>query len=324
MAHTHLSDNERFYLEKRLSEGCSLRQIARELGRCHTAISREIKRHTPTDFNGVYCYRLAAKLAKEKRSQAKQGKAFSNISGKTKDFIHDRLSKHTSPDVISGELALKHDTQVSESTIYRYIWCDRAQGGELYKDLPHRGKPYKVRGSTSIRTKIKNRVDISERPKIADQKTEFGHFEIDTVVGKDHTSYLLSVVDKANKRCCIRKMPNKMAETVVDTFNDIVNSTYLEFKTITADNGTEFADHEEIARVTGADVYFARPYRSCDRGLNEHTNGLIRRFLPKGTDFNKVSDEDIARIEHTLNTRGRKSLGYRSPNDVFLEFLMAA
>nr|WP_238358193.1 IS30 family transposase [Piscirickettsia salmonis] len=165
---------------------------------------------------------------------------------------------------------------------------------------------------------------LNTTPAIADEKTEFGHFEIDTVVGRDHQSYLLTLVDKANKMCCIRKMPNKQAKTVINTFMNVVGSTFFDFKTITSDNGTEFAGHEAISKITEADFYFARPYRSCDRGLNEHTNGLIRRFLPKGTDFNEVSDKEIAKIEHTLNTRRRASLNYRSPNHVFLEYLMAA
>ncbi|ALB21654.1 Transposase, IS30 family [Piscirickettsia salmonis] len=134
----------------------------------------------------------------------------------------------------------------------------------------------------------------------------------------------MPLVDKANKMCCIRKMPNKQAKTVINTFMNVVGSTFFDFKTITSDNGTEFAGHEAISKITEADFYFARPYRSCDRGLNEHTNGLIRRFLPKGTDFNEVSDKEIAKIEHTLNTRRRASLNYRSPNHVFLEYLMAA
>nr|WP_230389810.1 IS30 family transposase [Piscirickettsia salmonis] len=108
------------------------------------------------------------------------------------------------------------------------------------------------------------------------------------------------------------------------TFMNVVDSTFFDFKTITSDNGTEFAGHEAISKITEADFYFARPYRSCDRGLNEHTNGLIRRFLPKGTDFNEISDKEIAKIEHTLNTRRRASLNYRSPNHIFLEYLMAA
>ena len=324
MSHRQLNHQDRFYIEQRLAEGDSPGKIGLTLGVHRTTISREIKRHTPVNFNGVYCHRLATRLAREKRSAAKKSVAFQQIQGQIKEFIHDRLSTHTSPDVISGELALKRDIKISESTLYRYVKSDRLNGGTLYQLLPHRGKPYKPKGSKGRGSTIKNRVGIEERPKIADQKTEFGHFEIDSVVGKGHRSYLLTIVDKANKMTCIRKMPNKLADTVVTTFRDVVNSTFYNFKTITADNGGEFSGHEEIARITGADVYFARPYRSSDRGLNEHTNGLIRRFLPKGTDFNKVSDQEIAKIEHILNSRGRASLDYYSPNDVFLKNLMAA
>ena len=321
MGHRHLNERDRFYIEQRLSEGDSISQIARRLGFCRSAISREIKRHTPKDFNGVYNHQVATKLATQKRQNAKKGSAFRKVVGKVKDFIHDRLRTHTSPDVISGELALKHNTDLSESSIYRYINADRSFGGGLYRQLPHSGKPYKPKRSSAEKSSIKNRVGIENRPEIADEKTEFGHFEIDTVVGKGHQSYLLTLVDKANKIACIRKMPNTLADTVVKTFKSIINNTFLEFKTITSDNGTEFAGHEKIAKLTGADFYFARPYRSCDRGLNEHTNGLIRRFFPKGTDFNQVTDEEVHRVEHVLNTRGRAALDYYSPNDLFLRHL---
>ncbi|WP_290607644.1 IS30 family transposase [Arsenophonus sp. ENCA] len=104
----------------------------------------------------------------------------------------------------------------------------------------------------------------------------------------------------------------------------IVANTFCDFKTLTADNGSEFSMHKQITEITGANVFFARPYHSWERGLNEHSNGLIRRFYPKGTDFNSVTDNEIAELEHILNTRGRKSLGYFSPNEVFLAHLMAA
>ncbi|RSD28576.1 IS30 family transposase [Vibrio pectenicida] len=228
------------------------------------------------------------------------------------------------PDVISGELNLKHDIQISESTIYRYIQRDREQGGLLYQLLPHRGKPYKTHSGSGDRVNIKNRVGIENRPEIADEKTELGHFEIDTIFGAGQKSFLLTLVDKMSKSVVIRKLANKQANTVVEAFKDVHGSTFYDFKTLTSDNGSEFAAHEDIADITGSDFFFARPYHSWERGLNEHTNGLIRRFYPKGTDFNKVSEEEIAELEHILNTRGRASLGYRSPNDVFLEHLMAA
>ncbi len=232
MIYRHLNEKDRFYIEQRLSEGDSLRSIARALGFSPSTISREIKRHTPIDFKGLYCHRLTSRCAQEKRANAKQGQAFQQISEEAKNV---------------------DSSAVKDSYIPR---CYQSSGSQ--------------------------------------------------------------------RMCCIRKMPNKQAKTVINTFMNVVGSTFFDFKTITSDNGTEFAGHEAISKITEADFYFARPYRSCDRGLNEHTNGLIRRFLPKGTDFNEVSDKEIAKIEHTLNTRRRASLNYRSPNHVFLEYLMAA
>ena len=131
---------------------------------------------------------------------------------------------------------------------------------------------------------------------------------INTLVGKNHKSQLLTIVDKACKVVTIRRLKSKSSEAVIERFQDVHGSTFYEFKTITADNGTEFASHEEILKITRADFYFAKPYSSWERGLNKHTNELIRRFLPKGTDFDDVSDEELARIEHILNTRRRESL----------------
>ena len=318
----HLTLEDRFYIEKRRAENVSIRAIARELDRSPSSISRELRRNILDDFNGLYCSKVADKLAQTRRTDASKAKSFQNIDSFVDSYLRQSLANHTSPNVISGELALKHQIYVSENTLYRYIEHLEGLGESLRKDLPRRGKPYKRSGT--VRSTIKNRVDISKRPAIADEKTEIGHVEIDTIVGKNHKSQLLTIVDKACKVVTIRRLKSKSAEAVIEGFQDVHDSTFYEFKTITADNGTEFAGHEKISQLTGADFYFAKPYSSWERGLNEHTNGLIRRFLPKGTDFNKVSDEELARIEHILNTRGRESLGFYSPYDIFMQHLNAA
>ena len=318
----HLTSEDRFYIEKRRAENTSVRMIAQELGRSPSSISREIERNTPKSFDGLYSSRAADKLAKERRTKASKSKAFKGIDSFVDSYLRQSLANHTSPNVVSGELALKYQTHVSENTLYRYIEYLEEQGESLRKDLPRRGKPYKRSGT--VRSTIKNRVDISERPAIADEKTEIGHVEIDTIVGKNHKSQLLTIVDKASKVVTIRRIKNKSAEAVIEGFKDVHCSTFYEFKTITADNGTEFAGHQEVAAITNADFYFAKPYSSWERGLNEHTNGLIRRFLPKGTDFNDVSDQELSRIEHILNTRGRECLGFYSPYDIFMQHLNAA
>lgn len=320
----HLTQKERFYIEKRRGEGVNQATIARELDLPRSTISRELRRNTDPAFNGVYSCRRAHSLARERRHKPLPDNAFHQLEPHIQDFIRQELSTHISPEVISGRLQLEFGVSVSKNTLYRYIQQERQAGGDLYQQLPHRGKRYSYNAENLKRGPIPNRVGIEHRPAEADLKQEPGHFEIDTIFGKDQKSFLLTLVDKALKTVIIRKLPNKRAETVVAAFRDIEANTFCEFKTLTADNGPEFALHEQITEITGAQVYFARPYHSWERGLNEHTNGLIRRFYPKGTDFSQVSHRKIAELEHLLNTRGRKSLGYRSPNEVFLTHLLAA
>ena len=320
----HLTQHERFYIEKRKDEGVNQSCIARELGVSRSTLSRELRRNTDPVFNGLYSSRRADALARQRRGATSAHNACIPLDQQTQDFVRQELAVHTSPEVISGRLKMQFDIAVSKNSLYRHIRSDRQAGGKLYLLLPHRGKRYRYDTGEPRRTPIPDRVGIEHRPAEAELKQYPGHFEIDTIFGKDQKSFLLTVVDKATKQVIIRKLPNKRAESVVAAFRDIVANTFCAFKTLTADNGPEFAQHKDLTEVTGASVFFARPYHSWERGLNEHTNGLIRRFYPKGTDFNEVSDEDIARLEHILNVRGRKSLGYRSPNEVFLTHLLAA
>ncbi|MGQ6551069.1 IS30 family transposase [Serratia sp. JSRIV001] len=320
----HLTQKERFYIEKRRDDGVNQATIARELQLPRSTISRELRRNTDAAFNGVYSCRRAEKLARGRRQKARPDNVVNQFEPHIQEFIRHALSTHTSPEVISGRLFLELGLSVSKNSLYRYIQQERQAGGDLYQQLPHRGKRYNYQTDQANRGPIPNRVGIEHRPAEADLKQQPGHFEIDTIFGKDQKSFLLTVVDKAVKLVIIRKLPNKRAETVVAAFRDIVANTFCEFKTLTADNGPEFSQHEEITKITGATVYFARPYHSWERGLNEHTSGLIRRFYPKGTDFNQVTHRKVAALEHLLNTRGRKCLGYRSPNEVFLTHLQAA
>ena len=323
MSHKQLTAKDRYFIQKRSEFGTSKYQIAQELGVSHTTISREIARNTDPTFKGIYNHLVANRMASARNNQSKCFKALSRIDGEIEAYILDRLAVHTSPKVISGELKLNKDLSISKNTIYRYIAMNRINGGKLYLNLPHRGKPYKHKAGVSA-SKIIGRVGIEQRSPIADLKTEAGHFEADTIFGLGQESFLLTLVDKANKSVIIRKLANKCAETVVISMQDIMQRTFHEFKTITSDNGSEFSGHAQISAITGAAFYFANPYSSWERGLNEHTNGLIRRFFPKGTDFNKISDEDIARVEFILNSRGREALGFKTPNQVMLEQLMAS
>lgn len=273
MSHTQLTPKSRFFIQKRLESGAKKSTIAKELGVHSSTIGRELKRNIEAGFKGIYNHLLANRLTAERRINAKAGIAFQQIKDTTETYIITKLSTHSSPTVISGELNLKQAVKVSKNTIYRYINKNRQSGGKLYLNLPHAGTPYRAKADASA-VKIPNRVGIEHRPAIADFKTEPGHFEIDTVFGYKQESFWLTLVDKATKSTIIRKLANKKAETVVEAFRDIIKTTPYEFKTLTSDNGTEFTRHTQIAEITKADFFFANPYSSWERGLNEHTNGL--------------------------------------------------
>lgn len=307
----HLTHYELYYIWRHCVQDfikSKVVEVANKLGKHRATIYRAIayiekNNWRPTDDN-------ATKFRKRNKPK------FNALTKKSKAYIAEKLKLGWSPDVISGKLKKVSGHKFSFKTIYRYVWQDKADGGKLYKLLPHHGKKYKY--GSSKRTTIINRVDISQRPKVVEQKTRLGDFEGDTVVGVrgGDKACLLTLVDRTSKFTIIRKIPNKTATSVENSMNDCYNNTTLPFLTVTYDNGTEFSNHQNIANNLGCDIYFARPYKSCDRGLNEHTNGLIRRFFPKKTDFGTVTDEEVQHVQDLLNDRPRKSLNYLTPNEV--------
>ncbi len=244
------------------------------------------------------------------------------IAATTKKFIIESLQEKTSPEQICGRLKRKHGIKISTTTLYRYIADDKKNGGQLYKNLMHSKKKYKRKANKDNAPAAKNKKNIAQRPVEADLKQEPGHWEFDTIFGLQQKSYLLTLTDKASKFEIIRKIPNKEAATVLAAMQDIVTTTLLPFKTITSDNGTEFAAHEAIAELTKASFYFADPYSSWQRGLNEHQNGLIRCFFPKGFDFRTIDDSDVRKVENNLNNRPRKSLGFLTPAEVMFNYVV--
>ena len=255
MAHKQLKANDRYTINKLLDAGTNQAEIARIIGVNASTISREIKRNTATDFKGVYNHLVANKLSADRKIASKSTPALDQITEEIEAEIIEKLKKHTSPKVISGELKLKKSVLISKNAIYRYISLDRKQGGKLYLDLPHAGKPYKPKSDASS-VKIPGRVGIEHRPAIADLKTEPGHWEIDTIFGYKQESFFLTLADKATKSTIIRKLPNKKAETVVEAFKYIMKTTLYDFKTLTSDNGTEFTEHARISEITGALFFF--------------------------------------------------------------------
>ena len=209
---------------------------------------------------------------------------------------------------------------VSHQSIYKHVYQDKQQGGQLYKHLRHGGKKYNRRSkSTAGRGCIPNRVDISLRPKCVDEKSRCGDWEGDLVIGKKHQGALLTLVERKSKFTLIQRLDSKEASPVLEKTTKSFKGVEKLVKTITYDNGKEFAKHQELAQALNAKIYFARPYHSWERGLNEHTNGLIRQYFPKSTNFLTVSQKQVTHVQNALNDRPRKVLGFRTPREVFMQ-----
>lgn len=316
----HLTQTERYYIwHRRANLFESIDQIALALKRSSSTIRRELSRNL--DDVNEYAPDVAHAKAVQRRSAASNGVLFAKMTTKVLSYFTDHLNKRWSPEQISGRMKRDIKVSISYKSLYKYLWHDRLTGGELYKQLAHRGKRYKYGNPTKV--KIIGRVDISKRPKIVERKARIGDFEGDTIVGVrgGGKNCLLTLADRKSKLTLIRRTVDKSAHSIQDAMEDLYNNTVVPFKTITYDNGTEFSNHREISASIGCNIYFARPYRSCDRGLNEHTNGLIRWFFPKKTDFAKVTDEEIAHVQNLLNNRPRKCLGFLTPNEVMNKHL---
>ena len=233
------------------------------------------------------------------------------------DLIQAKLSINWSPEQISGWLKVEQNLFISHERIYQHIWTDKLKGGFLYKTLRHSGKKRKQYGSKDKRGQIRNRVSIDDRPLIVSEKTRLGDWEIDTVIGKNHQGALVTIVDRVSKLSLIKKVASKHADIVTEATITLLRPYLDKTLTITADNGKEFAGHEKIKAALDADIYFAHPYSSWERGLNENTNGLIRQYFTKGSSFENITDKDVDEVMEKLNHRPRKTLNYRTPHAVF-------
>jgi IS30 family transposase len=233
-------------------------------------------------------------------------------------MIEEKLRLNWSPEQISGWLKRQVDEHVSYETIYKHIWADKQQGGILYKCLRHSGKKYNKRSKgSSGRGCIPGRIDIKERPLIVEKKTRLGDWELDTIIGSQHRGAIVSMIDRASKFTHLVKVPNKTAEEVEKALIKKLGPKREFVHTLTADNGKEFACHQNVSASLEADFFFATPYHSWERGLNEHTNGLVRQYFPKSCCFDGISEEDIEKVEALLNNRPRKVLGFETPLEAF-------
>ena len=315
----HLTQPQRYYICLQIANNFTQSSIAKALGVNKSTVSKEIKRNKRAV--NEYDSDFAHKKASLTRTKASSAKAFSSLTKRMKEYIHEKLKLKWSPEQISGRMKIEIGKSISHETIYKHIKHDRRSGGQLFKLLSHQGKKYKYGSNKG--SQIVGRIDISASPKIVETKTRIGDFELDTIVSAKNTgkSCLFTMVDRRSKKTFIRKTADKSAASIQAAIEDIYLNSTLPIRTMTSDNGLEFANHKEISENIACDFYFARPYRSCDRGLNEHTNGKIRKYVPKGTNIDTISTEYVAQIENDLNNRPRKALNYRTPNEVVSKYL---
>lgn len=312
----HLNAYDRCKISILKKEGFKIDAIALRLGVHKSTISREISRNGGKD----YCNERAESKSLLRRQLACQRQSSMNDSN-LRERVTDQLTfLQSSPRQISGSLRVKHGLHISHETIYKYIWKDKKQGGELYLNLRHRGKKYNKRGSKLAgRGLIPGRIDIDERPKIVDLKSRIGDIEADLIIGADHRGAILSLVDRHSKYTKLCLLNGKTMKEVSSSIIKTLKKLKRHLHTITYDNGKEFANHKEVSRKLEVQCFFAKPYHSWERGLNEHTNGLVRQYFPKKTPFDILTKEDVKHVENILNFRPREILGFKTPHEVFTE-----
>ncbi len=236
------------------------------------------------------------------------------------NIIEQKLREKWSPEQISGWLKQEIAFNISHQTIYVHIRKDKAAGGKLYLNLRRKGKRYKVRSKVD-RIKIKERVSIHEREKIVELKQRIGDWEIDLMHGKGYSGVLVTIVDRVTKFTVCARVSNKTAKAVTEATIALLEPYKDTVLTLTSDNGTEFAHHKEIAKKLALLFYFCDPFNSGQRGVNEHTNGLLRQYWPKNHDFKKISPEEVVAVVEQLNDRPRLKLGFKTPSQMMQEHL---
>jgi IS30 family transposase len=312
--HLTLKERETIDILHRLRK--SFTYIARELGVHKSTISREIKRYT---FHHRDCY-----LASRADFASKYKKSFANQHERLKDpriveYVRDKLFENWSPELISGRIKIDlPGLSISYEAIYQYIYSIEKpwQRNELIGHLVrrHRARTRKFPDRKRNPSRIKNRISIEQRPKSAESREQPGHWEGDSLVSSESKVALNSLTERTTRLLFVTKMSQKCSRETSDVIIKRLKILPKNMRrTLTLDNGSENAEHERVTKNIGTLCFFAHPNSAFERGSNEHINGLIRRYLPKGTDFANISNEEIKYIETKINQRPRKCLGFRNP-----------
>jgi IS30 family transposase len=314
-AQKQLTLSERLHISLLKARNLSLSKIAENLGVDKSVISREIRRNS--DKNGHYDPEKAHELAQKRKQKAASKPR--KLKGDLLSLTQKKLEEGWSPEQISGFFKKNCLGEIGFSSIYRMVWADKLRSGKLYLYLRHK-KPYMKRKKDGLKkTSIPGRVDIDEREPIVEEKSRIGDWEADLIVGANHQGYILTLVDRKSKFLIVKLLKTKTKEEAAKAIIEALIPYKDHVLTITFDNGGEWCGHQEISTVLCANTYFAKPYQSYQRGLNEHTNGLIREYYPKKTIFIDLLEKNIQDVARKINFRPRKITNFRIPAEVFFE-----
>ena len=317
--HKRLTYKERVIIEILLDEKKSKSYISTKLKRSRSTITREVNKWI-TEPNDKYDAKLADWYAKDTYLNKRNLDKIETFK-KLQIYVYKGLLKHWSPEQISGRIKIDYPNDsimtISHEAIYQHIYAHRQAklNRKLIALLPyHKSIRRRANAYSKRKTRIKNQISIDDRPKHIETREEVGHWEGDLVIGKGQKSAIGTNVERKTRYVLISKLKNRKSKTVTTAFQkDLKPFPKKLKKTMTYDNGMEMAQHELFTKKTGIIVYFAHPYSSWERGTNENTNGLIRRFFPKGTDFNKITEIQLKIAQEKLNSRPRKVLDYKTP-----------
>jgi len=320
MSYKHLTLQERYQINAYIRY-VKQKDIAKMLGVHPSTISRELKKGRGK-LTGNYFPNASDNRSKEMQKE-KSRQANLKLTKETIEKIKKYLKKEYSPEQISATIRKKYKIDISYVTIYKFIHEDKLQRGILHTYLRHQGRR-RAKYGQGRKNRIADRVSIEKRPTIVDKKIRVGDFEADTIIGKGRQGAIVTIVDRKSMYLKISLPVTKRANIVANEIVRLLGKYKRKVHTITTDNGLEFAAHKTVSKKLKCDYYFCHPYSSWERGLNENINGLIRQYIPKGSSFENITPKDIQKIENRLNHRPRKTLGWRTPYEVFHEHLKAS
>jgi transposase, IS30 family len=305
----HLSPDERYQIQIGLASGLPIKAIAQGLDRSPSTIYREIEQGSGG------CGYDAQYAQQRKHTRARCSRNAKVICAQTWLEVQHCLLQDFSPEQIA------YCTHASHEAIYQYIYRDKRAGGSLWLHLRCQKRYRKRAGGQDRRGKIANQRSIDLRPAHIDKRAQVGHWEVDTIVGPHHGSAILSIVERKSGYTLLALLPDRSASSTYEAMVQLLQPIAHKVKTITTDNGGEFAWHEKLDATLGCVSYFCRPYASCQRGTNENTNGLVRQYLPKQRDLGTVDQQELQMVMERLNHRPRKRLEFKTPHQVFRQSL---